>query len=171
MADQQTAVNPKLPTGAQVTEQNLNPYGETDFDVQSLMVTPQSGRAPIDQEVKDNYKVKHIKYDSLKGAYEYVHQSVWKLFSVFTSDTRLSNLTKAEVRYARWAVRMEGTCLANGLYKPASTAAFLRISAQESALGRDGFLRNNIQEVRQKTESLVVEQKPQDKKFLGGAFG
>lgn len=150
-------------TPDEVREKNLSPLLETDYDVQALMVTPQAGKGAIDEDTKKFYAI-----DTQQGNKEDRKKlSVWKLFSIVTSDNRLSNYTSQQEKAARFYMKMEGWCLDEGMTKPAATARWMGIALSECSLGRAMALRNNLQEVRQKMESLMVEQKPEKKTFLG----
>lgn len=152
----------------EVREQNLAPLLETDFDVQALMVTPQSGRASIGQSLSDMYELETQEGDRSKRR----RFKLWHLLSAVTSDERLANYrNEHQERYARWCMRFEGWLLDEGLAKPAATARWMRMAMVENGLGRNMALRNNLQEVRQKSEQLIVENKPEQKKILGGLFG
>ena len=157
-------VDLKKVTPSEVRENNLNPLVETDYDVQSLMVTPQSGRAPIGVGLNEVYEV-HTQEGDISKRKTY---KIWNLLSAITSDERLANYrNEHQEKYARFMMKMEGWCLDEGMAKPAATARWMRMAMVENGLGRNMALRNNLQEVRNKSDSLVVEQKDDKKKLLG----
>lgn len=165
MVEQQAPV--RRVTSNEVRENNINPLLETDYDVQSLMVTPQTGHAEIGKDLKDMYEVKtqHGTKDKRKT------YKLWHLFSVITSDERLANYrNEHQERYARYMMKMEGWLLQEGMAKPAGTARWMRMAMVENGLGRNMALRNNLQEIRTKSDNLIVEKKPEEKKLLGGLF-
>ena len=155
----------KLPTPSQVRSQNLNPYVESDVELQSHLITPQNGRAKIGQGLDRLYK---IKYFDGKDQHE---DDVWDLNTAITSDTRLSNLTPVQERYVQWALKIQGFCILWGLSKSAAHADWMRASICEPGLGRQGFLRNNIQTVHTKSESVNIEAKPEKRGLFGGLMG
>ena len=115
MADQ---VPVRKITPSDVREQNLSPLLETDFDVQSIMVTPQSGRAPIGQGLHDMYELHTQEGDVSKRK----KMKFWHLLSAITSDERLANYrNEHQEKYARFMMRFEGWCLDEGMAKPAAT--------------------------------------------------
>ena len=155
------------PTPAQVREKNLSPLLENDQDVQALMVTPQTGRAKLGSDLLKSFKVMTQEGKTDKR----VTLSVWDVRSSVTSDARLSNYTKQQEKAARFYLKMQLWCLDSGLIKAAATANASLVAISEASLGREMALRNNLQEVRQKSESINIENKPEEKKFLGGIFG
>lgn len=157
----------KPPTPSQVRERNLTPLLETDHDVQNLMVTPAIGRSKLGKDLLDNFKV----YTQEGKLSDRISLDIWDVRSSVTSDTRLSNFTKQQEIAARFYLKMQLWCLDCGLFKAAATANARLTSISECSLGREMALRNNLQEVRQKSDSVLVESKPEDKQFLGGLFG
>lgn len=160
-------VDIKQPTPSQVLQRNLSPLLETDQDVQSMMVTPQTGRSKIGSDLIKNFKVV-TQEGSISSR---ITLDVWDIRSSVTSDTRLSNLKPTQEAYARFCMKMQLFCLDSGMFKAAATSNAMLMAIVEPGLGRGMALRNNLQEVRNKSESLIVENKPSDKKFLGGVFG
>ena len=55
---------------------------------------------------------------------------------------------------------MEGWCLDEGMAKPAATARWMRMAMVENGLGRNMALRNNLQEIRTKSDSVNITQEP-----------
>jgi len=151
----------------QVRERNLAPLLETDQDVQALMVTPQTGRAKLGSDLIKNFKVvtQEGKID------DRISLDVWDVRSSITSDARLSNYTAQQEKAARFYMKMQLFCLDSGLFKAAATSNAMLTAISEASLGRGMALRNNLQEIRTKSDSVIVENKPEDKKFLGGVFG
>ena len=157
----------KKPTPGQVLQRNLNPLLETDQDVQSMMVIPHTGRSRLGSDLIKNFKVK-----TQEGKVsDRVSLDVWDVRSSITSDIRLSNLKPTQEPYARFCLKMQLFCLDNGLFKAAASANAMLVAVVEPGLGRNMALRNNLQEVRNKSESLIVENKPEQKKFLNGILG
>lgn len=146
-------------TPSSVLRQNLNPYPESDVEAQSLLIAPQTGRAKIGKDLDDIYKIKHS--DDRKG-------SAWDYFTAQTSDTRLSNIrTDPEMRIVRWAIGQQGRCLMMGLGKSAANADWWRSQICEPSLGRNGFLRENLQSIHTKSESINVENVEKGRNVLG----
>lgn len=146
-------------TPENVRRQNLNPYPESENEVQAMMIAPQAGRAQIGRDLDNIYKIKHA--DKRIG-------SAWDYFTAQTSDTRLSNLRKdTEIRYVQWALEVQGKCLMMGLSKSSALSDWMRSTVCEPGLGRNGFLRENIQSVHTKSENVNVEQVEKSRSIFG----
>jgi len=152
-------------TPSQVRSQNLNPYVESDVELQSHLITPQNGRAKIGKDLDRLYK---IRYNDGNVNQE---DNAWDLFTAITSDTRLSNLTPVQEKYVQWAIKVQGYCIMWGLSKSGSQVDWMRASICEPGLGRQGFLRNNIQTIHTKSESVNIEAKPEKRGLFGGLMG
>ena len=156
---EQAPVSPGRITPENVRRQNLNPYPESDNEFQSLMIAPQMGRAKIGMDLDKMYNIKHA--DKRVG-------SAWDYGTAQTSDTRLSNLRKeTEITRVRWAIDVQGKCLMMGLPKSAALVDWDRSSICEPGLGRNGFLRENIQSVHSKSEQINVEQTEKSRSLFG----
>lgn len=157
----------KRPTPQSVLRGNLSPLLETDQDVQNLMVTPMNGRGTLGPTLDNNFIVETQEGDKDKRK----KLSIWDNRSGITSDVRLANYKKTQEPYARFCVKMQLFCADAGLWKASATANAMLVGITEPGLGREMALRNNLNEIRQKNDSVIVENKPDDKKFLGGIFG
>ena len=161
--DYDTPVQPQRITPESVRRQNLNPYPESEMEAQSLLIAPQAGRAQIGKDLDDIYKIKHA--DKRQG-------SAWDYFTAQTSDTRLSNLRKdTEIRYVQWAIDVQGKCLMMGLSKSSALVDWMRSTVCEPSLGRNGFLRENLQSVHTKSEQINVEQVEKKRNIFGMPTG
>ena len=150
-------------TPESIRRQNLNPYPESDNEIQALMIAPQAGRAQIGQDLDRIYKIKHP--DNRTG-------SAWDYFTAQTSDTRLSNLRKEnEMALVRWALRQQGKCLLLGLSKASANADWWRSTVCEPSLGRNGFLRETLQSIHTKSENVNVEQVEKSRNIFGMISG
>lgn len=157
--DNQQQVNPKM-TPESVRRQNLNPSIESDVELQSQLITPQTGRAKVGRDLASMYMIKNNS-----------NASYWDLATAITSDTRLSNLTKVQERYVQWTLKMLGLCLMFELPKSAAMADWLRATVCEPSLGREMALRNNLQTVQTKSEAIQVEESSPKRNFLGIPIG
>lgn len=154
-------------TPRKVIEQNLNPIPESETELSSQLITPQDGRARIGNSFREINKFKvHTHSSDRRDILD-----TWDLKTAITSDTRLSNITKLQEEYVQWTIKMEGYCLMFGLAKPASTASWLRSSIVEPGLGREMALRNNLNTIRNKSETVSLEEKPKARSILGFPLG
>lgn len=157
--DDEQPTQPQRLTPENVRRQNLNPYPESEMEAQSLLIAPQTGRAQIGADLDKVYRVRHA--DKRVG-------SAWDYFTAQTSDTRLSNLRKdVEIRYVQWAIEVQGKALMMGLSKSSALADWMRSTVCEPGLARNGFLRENIQSVHTKSESINVENVEKGRNMFG----
>lgn len=166
MADEQ---RPKA-TPNSVRAQNLNYIGETEQDLQGFMVLPQNGRAPISADLSETYNI-NVHQTDIAGHKSVQKRSAWGLQTAVTTDTRLSNLTPSQEIYNQWALKALGLALMLGLPKTASIIDWKRLAICEPSLGRGGFLRNNLQTIHNKQESVSIEEKPASRNIFGKLLG
>jgi len=157
----------KKATPASVRKQNLNYIGENEADMQGFMVYPQDGRSPIHEDLDHVYNIKIQEYDEETGVREVKERSVWGLKTAISPDTRLSNLTKPQEEYVQWSHKAEGLCLMLGLRKSAAVISWKRTAIVEPSLGRGGFLRNNLQTIQTKQESVSIEENSKPRNPFG----
>lgn len=138
-------------------KKSIQPHPESYLDIHNVYIVPQTGKAPIQADLKDMYVMTR----------EGKTISLYNLFSAINPDIRLSNLTPEQETYVQ-AV-LECQMMFHQLECPLSafTSDSLRASVTEPSLARGGFLAKNIQTIRQQSEHLQVEQsQPQDRGFL-----
>lgn len=157
-------INRKL-SPSDVRKQNLNPIVESDIELQSQLITPQTGRGRIGQDLDRLYKIKY------HDGNDHQVDSYWDLATAITSDTRLSNLTPTQERYVQWAIKIQGMCLMQGLPKSASLSDWFRATVCEPSLGRGMALRNNLQTVQSKSEAVQIEESSPKRSIFGGVLG
>ena len=144
---------------------NLNYVGSEENDLDVFLINPQNGRSKIGRDLADIY---NIKVQTNRGKEKTVQDvSVWDLYTAVTPDTRLSNLTKDQEKYVQWALKMEGLCLMANLKKSSAMASWLRMSICEPSLGRGMALRQNLQTIHSKSESINIEDKPEKRSLFG----
>lgn len=157
-------------TPATVRKQNLNYVGETENDLQAFMVQPQDGRGAIGEDLDDMYNIKIQERDS-EGRTQMVERSGWNLKTAITSDGRLANFNSSQEIYVQWTYRAEGLCLLKGFKKSAMLASWKRSSIVEPSLGRNMALRQNLQTIHNKSETVNIEENTKPRTILGFPIG
>lgn len=149
-------------TPDKVRRQNLIPSPETGLDITAQLIVPQTGRAPIGQDLERSIYIEFTDYD---GSIQRV--SGWDLFTFITSDIRLSNLNYNDRRYVEWAMKCSLLCLQAGLKESAIMSMSLLLSVTEPGLGINAKLRELLQTIKQETQHIQIEDTPKKRSLLG----
>ena len=147
----------------------------TTLELQYMVTSPAWG-----QEASKDFrkKVSNIVYvKDEKGEYVkdekgniYIEQnSLWDLLSMYTRDVRLSNLSRidGEIEYVRYYLDLAGDLLNAGYKKGFVTALKLAITIMETSQAKGGFLRRQLNTLRQEQQQEILE--PKKKAFFGGS--
>lgn len=162
-----------------VRKKNLRPPPLNPLEINQSLIEPRIGRERLGQELERNFKVNRIKKENpLDGDEDYhlEETDAWDQLTTITSDVRLSNLgynkehTENELRYTKWANKSELMCLQEGYNKSALLAKVLLATTTESSLAKNGFLRNNLQTIRQESQHIQIEDTPKKKSLMASLF-
>ena len=162
-----------------VRKKNLRPPPLNPLEINQSLIEPRIGRERLGQELEREYKVSRLKKNNPYDAEEDYHleeKDAWDQLTTITSDVRLSNLgyikehTQNELRYTKWANKVELMCLQEGYNKSALLAKDLLATTTEASLAKNGFLRNNLQTIRQESQHIQIEDTPKKKSLLGSFF-
>jgi len=146
----------------------------TTLELQYMVTAPAWGAEASSDFKKKVSKITYVKDE--KGEYIkdadgkiYIEESsLWDLLSMYTRDVRLSNLSKinGEIEYVRWYLDLAGDLLNEGYKKGFVTALKLAITVMETSQAKGGFLRRQLNTLRQEQQQEILE--PKKKTFFGG---
>lgn len=147
-----------------VRRENLNPNIETEYELKSSILTPQTGRAPLTQDFNEYYKIKRLDEDN-----QTIYDNAWDGFASITSDTRISNLDphSPEYAYVQWAMKMQLMCIQAGLPRSAALAQALALSQTEPSLAKNMAFLRTLQTVRQESQHLQIDQSSKSRNIFG----
>lgn len=144
-------LTPRRVTPESTRQKNLNPSLNSSIELQASILTPQTGRAKIGDDLREEY------------------QTEWDGFSSVTSDTRISNLDPKlhEYKFTQWGVMCQLMCIQLGCFGASAVAQGLVLAKTEPSLAKNMAFLKNIQTVRQESQHLQVEETAKSRNFLG----
>ena len=142
---------PKKITPESTRQRNLNPSLNSDIELKSSILTPQTGRGKIGNKLIEEY------------------QDEWDNFSGVTSDTRISNLDPKlhEYKFVQWGMQCHLMCGQLGCYGAMAIAQGLVLAKTEPSLAKNMAFLKNIQTVRQESQHIQVEENNKSRGLFG----
>lgn len=144
-------LTPKKVTAESTRQRNLNPSLNSSIELSASILTPQTGRAKIGDELRE------------------VYQTRWDEFSSITSDTRISNLDPKlhEYPYVQWGVKCQLLFLQLGCNGAGAMVQGMVLAKTEPSLAKGMAFLKNIQTVRQESQHVQVEETGKSRDLFG----
>jgi len=148
---------------------------ESELDLNLLLTNSVWGRQEVSKELKEKLgtlsflkdKEGRILVDDQNNPV-IERESLWGLLSFFTRDLRLGNLNEFnnELETCRYLLDLANDLLTADMIKPFLITLSRVASIIETSQSKKGFLRRQMNTLRQETVSQQIE--PQKKGFFGG---
>ena len=100
----------------------------------------------------------------------FIKQSLWGLLAYYTRDIRLGNLSTNDYIYCMHYLNLAGDALREGYTKSFMSGLTRVISALELSQSKSGFLRKNLNTIRQEVAQGNIEP-PKKSLFKGKNYG
>ena len=144
-------LKPPIVTPDSTRRKNLNPNVNSPVELQASILTPQTGKARIGENLQREYS------------------DEWDNFSGVTSDTRISNLDPKlhEYKFVQWGMMCHLMCGQLGCYGAMAIAQGLVLAKTEPSLAKNMAFLKNIQTVRQESQHIQVEENKNSRNILG----
>jgi hypothetical protein len=139
----------------------------SDLDFNLMMVDSLWGRQDVPQELKDRLNELVKEYDPETGAVKDKTVSLWGILGHYTRDLRLANLSEDELRIVRYMLDLAADYLSVGLKESFTVALSRAISILETSQSKKGFLRKQMNTLRQEHTQETIA--PKKKRLWGGS--
>jgi len=143
----------------------------SDLDLNLMLTDAVWGRPEVSEDLKD--KLTRFYYTGEldeNGSPVYNKKALWGLLGFFTRDMRLGNLSSVpwndEVKEARYMIDLANDLLDADMIEPFIVALERAACILETSQSKGGFLRRQMNTIRQEHFSQVNE--PPKKAFFGG---
>jgi len=172
--DKKEKITPEI-----VRKKNLRPPPLNPLEINQSLIEPRIGRERLGNELEQHYRVTRLYKDNPDNPLEpfkLQEKDAWDQLTTVTSDLRLSNLGHEkdhavnELKYSKWAMKMELMSLQEGYNKSSLLSKSFLATTTESSLAKNGFLRNNLQTIRQESQHIQIEDTPKKKSIIGSFF-
>lgn len=166
--------NKKLTTPDNVRKRNLRPPPLNPLEINQSLIEPRVGRDRIGLELDKTFNTRKIVYDG--DNYLVRDANAWEQLTTITSDVRLSNLSYSkehavqELKLARFWLKMSQLTLQDELYESSLLCHSILSTITETSQAKNGFLRNNLQTIRQESQHIQIEDTPKKRSLLGSFF-
>lgn len=146
-------------------EQNQRvPTSDLDFNL--MVINSLWGQPEVPQELKDRLNEAVKEYDPETKKEKDSVRSLWGLLGHYTRDLRLANLSEDELRIVRYMLDLASDYLSVGLKESFTVALSRAISILETSQSKKGFLRKQMNTLRQEHSQETIE--PKKKRLWGG---
>lgn len=146
----------------------------SELDLNLMLTNSVWGRPEVNQELKDRLTKFYVARDETgevlkneKGDIEVTKASLWGLLGFYTRDMRLANLSvwDGEMALCRYMIDLANDYLASNMVEPFIISLSRAVTIMETSQSKGGFLRKNMNTLRQKTSHENLE--PPKKGFFG----
>ena len=155
-----------------VRKKNLRPPPLNPLEINQSLIEPRVGRERIGTELEQNFNSRKIEKTG-KNSYRVRQADGWDQLTTITSDVRLSNLahskehSEQELRLARFWMKMSQLTIQEELSESALFCHSQLSTITETSQAKGGFLRNNLQTIRQESQHIQIEDTPKKKSLFG----
>jgi hypothetical protein len=132
-----------------------------------MMVDSLWGRQDVPQELKDRLNECVSEYDPETKTTKDKTVSLWGILGHYTRDLRLANLSEDELRIVRYMLDLAADYLSVGLKESFTVCLSRAISILETSQSKKGFLRKQMNTLRQEHTQETIE--PKKKRLWGGS--
>lgn len=139
----------------------------SDLDFNLMMVDSLWGRPDVPQELRDRLNELVKEYDPATGKTIDATKSLWGILGHYTRDLRLANLSEDELKIVRYMLDLAADYLSVGLKESFTVALSRAISILETSQSKKGFLRKQMNTLRQEHTQETIE--PKKKRLWGGS--
>lgn len=157
-----------------IRKRNLRPPPLNPLEINQSLIEPRVGRERIGLELDNNFNTRKIYFDGTN--YNIRKANAWEQLTTITSDVRLSNLSynkedaTQELKNARFWLKMSQITLQDELNESSLLSHSLLSTITETSQAKQGFLRNNLQTIRQESQHIQIEDTPKKRSLLGSFF-
>lgn len=141
------------------------PTSNLDFDL--MIVDSLWGRVDVPKELRDRLNESVTEYDPETNTSKIAVKSLWGLLGHYTRDLRLANLSDDELRIVRYHLDLAADYLSVNLKESFTVCLSRAISILETSQSKKGFLRKQMNTLRQEHSQETIE--PKKKSLFGGA--
>lgn len=155
-------------------EAEMRSLPTSELDLNLMLTNSVWGRPEVSTELKDRLMKFYVSRDEageiLKnedGEMEVTKSSLWGLLGFYTRDMRLANLSEwnGEMTLCRYMIDLANDYLAENMVEPFIISLSRAVTIMETSQSKGGFLRKNMNTLRQKTTTQSIE--PPKKGFFG----
>ena len=138
----------------------------SDLDFNLMLVDSLWGSKDVPQELRDRLNELVKEYDPATGQERVSNRSLWGILGHYTRDLRLANLSEDELRIVRYMLDLAADYLSVGLKESFTVALSRAVSILETSQSKKGFLRKQMNTLRQEHTQETIE--PKKKRLWGG---
>lgn len=139
----------------------------SDLDFNLMVIDSLWGQPDVPQELRERLNEMVQEYDPETKKAKVSTRSLWGLLGHYTRDLRLANLSDDELRIVRYMLDLAADYLSVGLKESFTVAISRAISILETSQSKKGFLRKNMNTLRQEHSQETIE--PKKKQLWGGS--
>lgn len=139
----------------------------SDLDYNLMLVNSLWGSREVPEELRERLNELVQERDPNTGQGKISTRSLWGLLGHYTRDLRLANLDGDELRIVRYMLDLAADYLSVGLKESFTVALSRAISILETSQSKKGFLRKQMNTLRQEHTQETIE--PKKKQLWGGS--